>query len=107
MKRPIRLPAKKKPTMFWMRKPGKSIRESDWTACGRISPMKLRLRVSQPGEAPFDFDHTGPVCNMGRDGTCELPFPDKSANVSWRHARIDLGPDGAWVSDLQSSNGTF
>ena len=69
--------------------------------------MRLRLRVSQIGEVPYDFDHTGPVCNMGRDAACELPCPDKSSSVSWRHARIDLGADGAWVSDLQSSNGTF
>jgi pSer/pThr/pTyr-binding forkhead associated (FHA) protein len=70
--------------------------------------MKLRLSVSHGGEPPFNFEHAGPVCNLGRDTACELAFPDKSATgVSWRHARIDLGPDGAWVTDLNSSNGTF
>ena len=41
---------------------------------------------------------------IGRSRECDVVLDD--SNVSRRHARIDLGEDGAWtVEDLGSTNG--
>jgi diguanylate cyclase (GGDEF)-like protein len=42
---------------------------------------------------------------VGRGEDCEVRIHDHS--VSRRHARIEAGPDGFYVVDLQSTNGTF
>jgi diguanylate cyclase (GGDEF)-like protein len=42
---------------------------------------------------------------LGRGDGCDIRIQDNS--VSRRHARIDPGPDGYRVSDLQSTNGTY
>jgi hypothetical protein len=68
--------------------------------------MKIRLQVTLPKGQPFAFEHPGPVCHVGRDPAAELSLQNAEA-VSWRHARLDLDADGAWLTDLESSNGTF
>jgi hypothetical protein len=69
--------------------------------------MKLLLQVTAAG-AGFSFEHRGPVVRIGRDPEVELSFSgDSSQGVSWHHARIDLAPDGAVLSDLGSTNGTL
>jgi pSer/pThr/pTyr-binding forkhead associated (FHA) protein len=68
--------------------------------------MKIRLQVAIPQGQPFAFEHPGPTCHVGRDPAAELALHN-AESVSWRHARIDLGKDGAWITDLGSSNGTF
>jgi hypothetical protein len=68
--------------------------------------MKIRLQVTLPQGQPFAFEHPGPTCHIGRDPAAELPLQNAEL-VSWRHARIELGKDGAWLTDLESSNGTF
>jgi diguanylate cyclase (GGDEF)-like protein len=42
---------------------------------------------------------------VGRGEDCDIRIHDHS--VSRRHARIEPGPDGFYVVDLQSTNGTF
>jgi diguanylate cyclase (GGDEF)-like protein len=42
---------------------------------------------------------------IGRGEDCTIQIHDHS--VSRRHARIEQGPDGCYVYDLQSTNGTF
>ena len=42
---------------------------------------------------------------IGRGDDCDIRIEDNS--VSRRHARIDPRPDGFWVEDLQSTNGTY
>jgi two-component system cell cycle response regulator len=42
---------------------------------------------------------------VGRGEDCTIQIQDHS--VSRRHARIEHGPDGYYVHDLQSTNGTF
>ena len=52
------------------------------------------------------------VANRGlkiilRDGQPMIVKPDGNQAVSGKHARIDLTPDGAFLRDLESTNGTF
>ncbi len=42
---------------------------------------------------------------IGRCDDCDIPIQDRS--ISRNHARIDPTPDGVYVSDLVSTNGTF
>ena len=42
---------------------------------------------------------------FGRDKDCDIQLEDHS--VSRQHARIERGPDGHYVVDLHSTNGTF
>ncbi len=42
---------------------------------------------------------------LGRDPQCQIPLP--SPQVSRQHARLDRGPQGDVLTDLNSTNGTF
>lgn len=42
---------------------------------------------------------------LGRDRSCEVELPVD--NVSREHLRIENRPDGVYITDLQSSNGTY
>ncbi len=45
---------------------------------------------------------------IGSAPDCEITFPPGSEPfVSRQHARIRVGPEGAWIEELGSSNGTF
>jgi ABC-type multidrug transport system ATPase subunit/ABC-type multidrug transport system permease subunit len=66
-----------------------------------LSPKKVEI-----GEAPFHkVSFRGNVMEIGRDPQCDVPleFP----MVSWRHARLTRAPEGIFVEDLGSRNGTF
>jgi FHA domain len=70
--------------------------------------MKLRLQITTGSGASFAFEHTGPDLRIGRDPESELALAgEASQSVSWRHARIELTPQGAFLTDLGSSNGTL
>lgn len=47
----------------------------------------------------------GPVVTIGRDPNCTVSLGDLS--VSRVHAQVMIQPGGAYLTDLQSSNGTF
>lgn len=67
--------------------------------------MKLRLEaLDAPGKSVHEF--VDEVIVFGRDAVCDLALPGVSA-VSGRHAQITLTPEGAFLSDVGSTNGTF
>jgi S1-C subfamily serine protease len=70
--------------------------------------MNVCLEILPPGQAAYSVEFPGPQIFIGRDPGCELPLGgNTSQSVSWRHAQVHLTPEGAFVTDLQSSNGTF
>ena len=70
--------------------------------------MKLRLQITTGSGASFTFEHSGRNLRIGRDPESELALQgEASQSVSWRHARIELTPKGAFVTDQGSSNGTL
>jgi S1-C subfamily serine protease/pSer/pThr/pTyr-binding forkhead associated (FHA) protein len=70
--------------------------------------MRLRLQVRQSADKSFSWELTAPVARVGRDPSCELSLQgDGTQSVSWNHARLELHGEGAFVSDVGSSNGTY
>lgn len=70
--------------------------------------MSICLQVSAGSAAPVLFEHGGPTIRVGRDPAGELVLgTDGPSRVSWNHARIDVSPAGALLSDLKSTNGTL
>src|SRR5687768_15300213 len=70
--------------------------------------MKVRLHV-QDGPRSFPFEHAGPSLTIGRnpDGDLVLEQDSPSSIVSWDHARIELSPREATLTDLRSKNLTY
>ena len=70
--------------------------------------MKLRLRV-QEGPRSFEHEYAGPVVTIGRNPAAHLVLEADSPEsvASWDHARIDLSPREATITDLRSTNGTY
>ncbi len=66
--------------------------------------MKITLPV-QTATSRDKHDYAGPVVTIGRDPDATLSLD--GVGVSWQHARIDLAPKKAAVSDLNSTNGTY
>ena len=71
----------------------------------RPEPRPLR-RLASPGFRPGAALEVGGVSTIGRDHDCTVRL-DGDEFASARHARIDPRPDGVWVEDLGSTNGTF
>jgi pSer/pThr/pTyr-binding forkhead associated (FHA) protein len=70
--------------------------------------MKIRLQVTASAGAPFALEHQGPSLRVGRDPEAELTLQgEASQSVSWHHARIELKPQAATLTDLKSTNGTL
>jgi pSer/pThr/pTyr-binding forkhead associated (FHA) protein len=44
------------------------------------------------------------VLTIGRDPDCDIAMPDDQF-MSGRHAKLEIRPDGAWLVDLNSTNG--
>lgn len=70
--------------------------------------MKIRLHV-QDGPKGYDFEHPGPSVAVGRNPAGDLVLEEDASEsvVSWDHARIDLSPREATLTDLRSTNGTY
>src|SRR5437588_1864226 len=70
--------------------------------------MKIRIHV-QDGAKSFDFEHSGPLISLGRNPAGDLVLEENAAEsvVSWDHARIDLSPREATLTDLRSTNGSY
>ncbi len=62
--------------------------------------------VSAPGRRPGSKIEVSASMIVGRDAGSGISF-DGDEFASTRHARIDPRPDGVWVEDLGSTNGTF
>jgi hypothetical protein len=70
--------------------------------------MKLRLEITTSPDNTFVFEHAGPSLRIGRDPAAELSLQGEASQaVSWDHARIELMPSGAYLSDQKSTNGTL
>src|SRR5579875_1022100 len=70
--------------------------------------MKLRLSITAASGTSKSFEHAGPLVRIGRDPGCELSLQGALGDaVSRQHARIDLTPKGATLTDVGSSNGTL
>jgi hypothetical protein len=70
-----------------------------------VRPVRL-LVVSSPDLSPGStMDVAGPTV-LGREAGCGIRL-ERDEFVSARHARIEPRPDGAWIEDLGSTNGTF
>ncbi len=63
------------------------------------------LTVSVSGQQAARRQPVGGSPVVGRAPDCDVVVDD--GHVSQRHARLDVGPDGAWVTDLNSTNGTY
>ncbi|MGI3785648.1 MAG: FHA domain-containing protein FhaB/FipA [Janthinobacterium lividum] len=69
----------------------------------RGAPRALTITQGpQTGESGAFVDH---VILIGRGSDCQLALEDDY--VSTRHARVVDGPDGVYVEDLGSTNGTY
>lgn len=70
--------------------------------------MKIRLSIQADGRSS-DFEHAGTQVTIGRNPAASIVLEENSPSsvVSWDHARIDLTPGGAAITDLRSSNGTY
>src|SRR5262245_20405200 len=66
--------------------------------------MNVRLQV-QTAAARTEFEHGGPAITIGRNPDATLALD--GVVVSSDHARIDLAPRKAAVTDLKSTNGTY
>lgn len=73
----------------------------------QLAPPAARLRVlTGPGvEAGTTVDVTSSTI-LGRGPESGVPL-DGDEFASAQHARIESRPDGVWVEDLGSTNGTF
>jgi hypothetical protein len=63
------------------------------------------LMISQGNQAGLSADLAGGVVMIGRGADCQLILDDDY--VSTRHARVVSTPNGIYVEDLGSTNGTY
>ncbi len=52
-----------------------------------------------------EFNLLRPSTTLGRSESCDIQIT--TGHASRKHARIDVRDDGAWIEDLDSTNGTF
>lgn len=62
-------------------------------------------QVFEGGRTGLRLHARGESLSIGREG-CDLNFT-QDRFISGRHCRVEFGPQGAVVSDLQSRNGTY
>lgn len=69
-------------------------------------PEQKPLIVMRSGPIPgSSFYLEKPEVTLGRDLATDIPVPDQE--ISRRHARFVTRPDGVYIEDLGSTNGTF
>lgn len=70
-----------------------------------VRPARFLVLASPELRAGSSLDITGPT-TVGRDSGSGIRLGhDEFASA--RHARIDPRPDGVWIEDLASTNGTY
>lgn len=69
--------------------------------------MILKLRVTPPRGADFEFVARRPAVMIGRNPDGDISFTDAMDSVSWEHAKITVTNQAATLRDLDSTNGTF
>ncbi|MCX7804979.1 MAG: FHA domain-containing protein, partial [Planctomycetota bacterium] len=65
-----------------------------------------RLRIEQPDRPAWEVELNKPAFRIGRVKTSDLVIAGDSA-VSREHCRLDVTPEGVFVTDLGSYNGTI
>jgi pSer/pThr/pTyr-binding forkhead associated (FHA) protein len=70
-----------------------------------LQPARLVVLASRELDLGRTIEVSAPTV-VGRDATSGIRL-ELDEFASARHARIEPRPDGAWVDDLGSSNGTF
>jgi hypothetical protein len=70
-----------------------------------LAPARLLVVSSPELNAGSTIEIAAPTV-VGRDAQSGIRL-DRDEFASGRHARIEPRPDGAWVDDLGSTNGTF
>jgi hypothetical protein len=68
-------------------------------------PSPLILVAQSGSQTGHTFDIQPGINTIGRDASHEIYLPDDS--ISRNHARIVVQPEGTWIEDLASTNGTF
>jgi pSer/pThr/pTyr-binding forkhead associated (FHA) protein len=63
------------------------------------------LMISQGSQAGLSAELAGGMITIGRSADCQLILDDDY--VSTRHARVVATPNGIYVEDLGSTNGTY
>lgn len=70
--------------------------------------MKLAITVQSGLSAGKRLELSQGFLTVGRTATCNLMFDPNAENmVSGKHAYIEAKPDGFYLTDSQSTNGTF
>ncbi len=70
--------------------------------------MKLRLSITSGTLAGRSFDLETGFLTIGRGQTCSVRFdPNAERLASKQHAFIEARPDGFYLTDNQSTNGTY
>ena len=72
-------------------------------AASRLLSSEHTVEIGEGAFTKVPF--RGSVMEIGRDPQCDMPlaFP----MISWRHARLTRAPEGIFVEDLGSRNGTY
>ena len=65
---------------------------------------RIQLEIRRPNGTSKTFDIEAGIYTIGRDDDCRLHLPH--ADVEPRHAILTVGPDGAWIEDLDTDSGT-
>jgi ABC transport system ATP-binding/permease protein len=85
------------------------LRETDDVYLGSFKVPAARLLQRQRvalGDQPYQqVTFRGNSMVIGRDPQCDQPL--NYPMISWHHARVTREPDGMYVEDLGSRNGTF
>ena len=85
-------------------------RATGTTEAGRIPRIRRGGKsawsfvVMEPREERGHRFTLADVLTIGRDADCDISMPDDQF-MSGRHAKLEVRPDGAWLVDLNSTNG--
>src|SRR5512142_1087157 len=70
--------------------------------------MKLRLTINSGTLAGRQFELESGFLTIGRGETCSVRFdPEQERAASKQHAFIEARPDGYYLTDNNSTNGTY
>jgi pSer/pThr/pTyr-binding forkhead associated (FHA) protein len=104
---PVRIPLQRASTTTSNERPART---------GTVAPVSKRKKTSGKGVPTFVIveprDVRGQsftlanVLSIGRHTDADISMPDDTF-MSGKHASLEIRPDGVWINDLSSTNGTF
>lgn len=83
----------------------KESRRPDGTSVRKAPKGAVSFVVLEPRESRGERHVLASTLTIGRDDSCSISRPHDPF-VSAFHARIEIRPDGPWICDLGSTNGT-